>query len=137
MLAQLLELNGATKVVIASNKGIKIQTAKDLDVGDEYIPLGRVQDHSGEKIKKDYPYGLTVWCVQFAFQFKIGVGTTVFPQVEATGPEKIVNDSINYVRKESALLIYSLYADNGMVHWSPNMIFHKEFGQATAKRTWM
>ena len=41
MPAQLLKLNGATKVVIASKKGIKIQRARDLNAGDEYIPLDR------------------------------------------------------------------------------------------------
>jgi hypothetical protein len=30
------------------------------------------------------------------------------------------------VRKGGALLIYSLYAHNAMVHWSPGMIFQNE-----------
>jgi D-arabinitol dehydrogenase (NADP+) len=41
MLSQLLKLNGASKVVIAANKGIKMDIAKDLEAGDEYIELDR------------------------------------------------------------------------------------------------
>lgn len=41
MLGQLLKLNGASKVVIAANKGIKMDIAKDLEAGDVYIELDR------------------------------------------------------------------------------------------------
>jgi D-arabinitol dehydrogenase (NADP+) len=41
ILAQLLKLNGASRVVIAANKGIKMNIAKDLEAGDEYIELDR------------------------------------------------------------------------------------------------
>ncbi len=41
ILAQLLKLNGAAKVVIAANKGIKMDVAKQLDAGDQYIELDR------------------------------------------------------------------------------------------------
>ena len=61
VLAQLLKVNGATKVVIAANKGIKTQKAKELDAGDEYIELDRENSKpQWEQIKKDYPYGFDV-----------------------------------------------------------------------------
>ena len=61
VLAQLLKVNGATKVVIAANKGIKTQKAKELDAGDEYIELDRENpEPQWEQIKKDYPYGFDV-----------------------------------------------------------------------------
>jgi threonine dehydrogenase-like Zn-dependent dehydrogenase len=41
ILAQLLKLNGAMRVVIAANKGIKMDIAKQLEAGDEYIELDR------------------------------------------------------------------------------------------------
>ena len=41
MLSQLLKLNGASKVVIAANKGIKMDIAKDLEAADVYIELDR------------------------------------------------------------------------------------------------
>ncbi|KAF8488748.1 chaperonin 10-like protein [Gautieria morchelliformis] len=108
VLAQLLKLNGAIKVVIAANKGIKTQKARELNAGDDYIELDR--EHPGpqwEQIKKEYPYGFDV-------------------VVEATGSEKIVNDSINYVRKGGTLLLYGLYGADAMVHWSPAKVFLNE-----------
>jgi D-arabinitol dehydrogenase (NADP+) len=41
MLSQLLKLNGASKVVIAANKGIKMDIAKELQAADVYIELDR------------------------------------------------------------------------------------------------
>lgn len=61
ILAQLLKLNGAAKVVIAANKGIKTDIAKQLDAGDEYIELDRVNPGpQWEKLKADNPYGFDV-----------------------------------------------------------------------------
>ncbi|ETW75840.1 hypothetical protein HETIRDRAFT_156927 [Heterobasidion irregulare TC 32-1] len=108
VLAQLLKLNGASKVVIAANKGIKTDIAKSLDAGDVYIELDRDNaDAQWAKIKQDYPYGFDV-------------------VVEATGAEKIANDSINYVRRGGTLLIYGVYSDEALVHWPPSKIFGDE-----------
>ena len=41
MLAQLLKLNGASKIVIAANEGVKMRIAKELEVADVYIELDR------------------------------------------------------------------------------------------------
>jgi threonine dehydrogenase-like Zn-dependent dehydrogenase len=61
LLAQLLKLNGASKVVIAANKGIKTQIAKDLDAGDVYIELDRNNpEGQWQQLKQDYPYGFDV-----------------------------------------------------------------------------
>ncbi|KAF8662374.1 hypothetical protein AX16_001178 [Volvariella volvacea WC 439] len=61
ILAQLLKLNGASKVVIAANKGIKTKIAQDLDAGDEYVELDRSDpSKQWEKLKSDYPYGFDV-----------------------------------------------------------------------------
>jgi D-arabinitol dehydrogenase (NADP+) len=61
ILAQLLKLNGAARVVIAANKGIKTQVAQELQAGDEYIELDRQNPEAQwEKLKKDNPYGFDV-----------------------------------------------------------------------------
>ncbi|KZT70454.1 GroES-like protein [Daedalea quercina L-15889] len=108
VLAQLLKLNGATKVVIAANKGIKTDIAKQLGAGDEYVELDR-QDPGPqwEQLKKDNPYGFDI-------------------VVEATGSEKIANEAINYVRRGGKLMIYGVYDNAALVHWPPSKIFGDE-----------
>ena len=91
ILAQLLKLNGASRVVIAANKGIKMDIAKQLEAADEYIELDRQNPEAQwQKLKDDNPYGFDV-------------------VVEATGVEKLANDSINYVRRGGTLMIYGVY----------------------------
>ncbi|KIM85703.1 hypothetical protein PILCRDRAFT_816905 [Piloderma croceum F 1598] len=108
ILAQLLKLNGASRVVIAANNGIKIKIAKELEAGHEYIELDRQNPQAQwEKIKQENPYGFDV-------------------VIEATGSEKIANDSINYVRRGGTLMIYGVYANKALVHWPPSKIFGDE-----------
>ncbi|KAF9447138.1 GroES-like protein [Macrolepiota fuliginosa MF-IS2] len=108
ILAQLLKKNGASRVVIAANKGIKMDIAKQLDAGDEYIELDRQNpDPQWQKLKDDNPYGFDV-------------------VVEATGVEKLANESINYVRRGGTLMIYGVYENNALVHWPPSKIFGDE-----------
>lgn len=108
ILAQLLKQNGAHRVVIAANKGIKMDIAKQLDAGDEYIELDRQNPGpQWEQLKKDNPYGFDV-------------------VVEATGVEKLAQDSINYVRRGGTLMIYGVYENKAQVHWPPSKIFGDE-----------
>ncbi|TBU59404.1 NADP+-dependent D-mannitol dehydrogenase [Dichomitus squalens] len=99
VLAQLLKLYGATKVVVAANKGTKTELARKLAAADE----------SWEKLKKDHPYGFDV-------------------VVEATGSATVANDAINYVRRlgGGSLLVYSVYDPSALVQWSPAKIFIDE-----------
>ena len=61
ILAQMLKLNGASRVVIAANKGIKMDLAKQLDAGTEYIELERENPQSQWKqLKQANPYGFDV-----------------------------------------------------------------------------
>ncbi|KAK7451135.1 N-terminal acetyltransferase A complex catalytic subunit ard1 [Stygiomarasmius scandens] len=108
ILAQLLKLNGASRVVLAANKGIKMDIAKQLNAADEYIELDR-QNPEGQwkKLKEDNPYGFDV-------------------VVEATGVEKLANDAINYVRRGGTLMIYGVYENKALVHWPPSKIFGDE-----------
>ncbi|MBW0529330.1 hypothetical protein O181_069045 [Austropuccinia psidii MF-1] len=108
ILAQLLKLNGAQRVVLAANKGIKMDIARKIEAADEYIDLDR-KDAAAQwaQLKKDNPYGFDV-------------------VVEATGVESIVNDSINYVRRGGTLLVYGVYDNAARVSWSPTKIFSDE-----------
>ncbi|KAG9311768.1 chaperonin 10-like protein [Chiua virens] len=108
ILAQLLKLNGAVKVVIAANKGVKMDIAKQLDAGDEYIELDRKDpDAQWAKLKADNPYGFDI-------------------VVEATGVEKLANEAINYVRRGGTLMVYGVYENKALVHWPPSKIFGDE-----------
>jgi len=108
ILAQLLKLNGAARVVIAANKGIKMDIAKQLEAGDEYIEIDRQNpDPQWAKLKADNPYGFDI-------------------VVEATGVEKLANESINYVRRGGTLMIYGVYENKALVHWPPSKIFGDE-----------
>ncbi|KAK7046631.1 zinc-binding dehydrogenase [Favolaschia claudopus] len=108
ILSQLLKLNGASKVVIAANKGIKTDIARKLDAADEYVEIDRdAPDEHWAKLKKDYPYGFDA-------------------VVEATGSEKVANDSINYVRRGGTLMVYGVYTNEALVHWPPAKIFGDE-----------
>jgi len=104
----LLKLNGASNVVIAANKGIKTQVAKDIDAGDVVIELDRENpDTQWQKLKEDYPFGFDV-------------------VVEATGSAKVATEAINYVRRGGSLMIYGVYSNSAQVHWSPAKIFSEE-----------
>jgi len=108
ILAQLLKLNGASKVTLAANKGIKMDIARKLDAADDYIELDRTNPGpQWEKLKTDNPYGFDI-------------------VVEATGVEKIANDAINYVRRGGTLMVYGVYENKALVHWPPSKIFGDE-----------
>lgn len=108
ILAQLLKLNGASRVVIAANKGIKMDLAKQLDCGDEYVELDR-QNPAAQwaKLKEDNKYGFDV-------------------VVEATGVEKLAEESIYYVRRGGTLMVYGVYENKARVSWPPSKIFGDE-----------
>ncbi|KAI3602896.1 zinc-binding dehydrogenase [Moniliophthora roreri] len=108
ILAQILKINGASKVVIAANKGIKTRIAQELEAADEYIEIDRNDpEPSWRRLKEEYPYGFDA-------------------VVEATGSEKVANDSINYVRRGGTLMVYGVYANSAQVHWAPSKIFGDE-----------
>ncbi|EJT99312.1 GroES-like protein [Dacryopinax primogenitus] len=108
ILAQLLKLNGAVRVVLAANKGKKMEIAKQLGCADVYVELDREDPaHQWEQLKKDNPYGFDV-------------------VIEATGVEKLANDAINYVRRGGTLMVYGVYDNKALVHWPPGKIFGDE-----------
>ncbi|KAL4918263.1 chaperonin 10-like protein [Aspergillus aurantiobrunneus] len=108
ILAQLLRMNGGCHVVVCAPEGLKMELAKSLGAGDEYVGLSR-QDPSAQfnKLKADNPYGFDI-------------------VVEATGNVKILEDSINYVRRGGKLVVYGVYANKDRVSWPPSKIFGDE-----------
>lgn len=108
VLTQMLRQNGGCHVVVAAPEGLKMDLAKSLDAADEYVELSR-KDPSAqfEQIKKDNPYGFDI-------------------VVEATGSVKILEDSINYVRRGGKLVVYGVYANKDRVSWPPSKIFGDE-----------
>ncbi|KZV74185.1 GroES-like protein [Peniophora sp. CONT] len=108
VLAQLLKLNGASRVVIAANKGVKTELARKLGAGDELIELDRENpDSQWAKIKEANPYGFNI-------------------VVEATGVESVAQHALDYVRRGGKLLVYGVYDSSALVHWQPSKIFGDE-----------
>ncbi|KAF9523261.1 NADP+-dependent D-mannitol dehydrogenase [Crepidotus variabilis] len=108
ILSQLLKLNGASRVVIAANKGIKMDIAKKLRAADEYLELDReTPEAQWQKLKDDNPYGFDI-------------------VVEATGVDKLAQESIEYVRRGGTIMLYGVYQDKARVIWPPGKIFADE-----------
>jgi D-arabinitol dehydrogenase (NADP+) len=104
VLAQMLRQCGGCRVVIAAPGGLKMDIAKNLDAGDEYVELSRT-DASAQyaKLKAENPYGFDI-------------------VVEATGSVKILEDSIHYVRRGGKLVVYGVYSGKDRVSWPPSKI---------------
>lgn len=104
VLAQMLRMNGGCDVTVAAPVGLKMNLAQKLGAGDKYIELSR-QDASAQfaKLKEDNPYGFDI-------------------VVEATGSVKILEDSINYVRRGGKLVVYGVYSSAARVSWPPGKI---------------
>jgi len=108
VLAQMLRQNGGCHVVVAAPEGLKMDLAKSLGAGDVYIPLSRSSPQAQfDQIKKENPYGFDI-------------------VVEATGNAKILEDSINYVRRGGKLVVYGVYNNSARVTWPPSKIFGDE-----------
>ena len=116
ILAQLLRQCGGCRVVVAAPEGLKMDLAKSLEAGDEYVALSR-QDPSAqfEKLKKENPYGFDI-------------------VVEATGSVKILEDSINYVRRGGKLVVYGVYNNEARVSWPPSKICKYSFHLCSEQR---
>lgn len=104
----MLRQNGGCHVVVAAPAGLKMDLAKKLGAGDEYIELSRSEPEvQFNKLKAENPYGFDI-------------------VVEATGSPKILEDAINYVRRGGKLVVYGVYASSARVSWPPSKIFGDE-----------
>ncbi|KAF7540396.1 hypothetical protein G7Z17_g12198 [Cylindrodendrum hubeiense] len=108
MLAQLLRQNGGCKVTIAAPGGLKLDLAKSLEAADEYLELSRSEPAKQfAQLRAENPYGFDI-------------------VVEATGSVRILEDSINYVRRGGTLVVYGVYSNADRVSWPPSKIFGDE-----------
>jgi threonine dehydrogenase-like Zn-dependent dehydrogenase len=104
VLAQMLRQNGGCNVVVAAPQGLKMNLAQQLGAGDKYIELSRQNPQAQfDALKAENPYGFDI-------------------VVEATGSQKILEDSINYVRRGGKLVVYGVYSSEVRVSWSPAKI---------------
>lgn len=111
LLAQLLRQNGASRVVIAANRGPKTALAKSLRCADEFVEIDRNDSEmtikQWKELKEVNPYGFDV-------------------VIEATGNEGIATRAIEYVRRGGTLMVYGVYDTRALVTWSPSKIFGEE-----------
>jgi D-arabinitol dehydrogenase (NADP+) len=104
VLAQMLRQNGGCNVVVVAPQGLKMDLAQKLGAGDKYIELSRkAPEAQFDALKAENPYGFDI-------------------VVEATGSQKILEDSINYVRRGGKLVVYGVYSSDIRVSWSPAKI---------------
>ncbi|KAK2590336.1 hypothetical protein QQS21_011979 [Conoideocrella luteorostrata] len=107
-LAQLLRQNGGQHVTVASNKGKKMNLAKKLGCGDEYIELDRSNpEPQWEELGKKHPYGFD--CV-----------------IEATGSYVVAEKAMQLVAKGGKIMYYGVYNKDALVNVSPSKIFGDE-----------
>lgn len=107
-LAQLLRSNGGQHVVVASNKGKKMDLAKKLECGDEYVELDREDpEPQWEELKKRHPYGFDV-------------------VVEASGSHRVAEKAMDFVAKCGKLMYYGVYKKDALVTVAPSKVFQDE-----------
>ncbi|KAJ4373527.1 hypothetical protein N0V86_007668 [Didymella sp. IMI 355093] len=108
LLAQLIRMNGAAHLTIASKGGPKLDLARKLDIADAYTTISDDQPENDlEALKAANPYGFDI-------------------VVEATGAPTVLETSINYVRKGGKLVVYGVYDDKVKIAWSPFKIWENE-----------
>jgi D-arabinitol dehydrogenase (NADP+) len=107
-LGQLLRNNGGQHVVLASNKGPKMDLAKKLDCADEFIELDRADPQpQWDTLKKAHPYGFDV-------------------VVEASGSHQIAEMAFDFVAKRGKLMYYGVYDTAARVSLPPARVFRDE-----------
>jgi D-arabinitol dehydrogenase (NADP+) len=107
VLAQLLKLNGASRLVVAAPAGPKLDLAKKL-AADETVVIDR-QDHT---IHKNY----------LLERFKHGFDYVI----EATGSAHICESAIQFARLGGQVIVYGVYPEKDRLTWSPYEIFRRE-----------
>lgn len=107
-LAQLLKNNGGQHLVLASNKGPKMDLAKTLNCAHEYLELDR-RDASEQwaDLKTRYPYGFDV-------------------VVEASGSHAVLEKAIDYCARGGKLIYYGVYEKEALINISPSRVFSDE-----------
>lgn len=94
--------------MVASNKGPKMELAKKLGCGDEYVDLERENpEPQWAALKKKYPYGFDV-------------------VVEASGAHEVAERAMEHVAKCGKLMYYGVYKKEALVNVAPSKVFSDE-----------
>ncbi|CAG5159497.1 uncharacterized protein ALTATR162_LOCUS5612 [Alternaria atra] len=108
LLAQLIKINGAAHLTIASKPGPKLELARELGIADSYVTIS--DDNPGADmttLETNNPYGFDI-------------------VVEATGAPIVLEKAIEYVRKGGKLVVYGVYDESVKIAWSPFRIWENE-----------
>jgi D-arabinitol dehydrogenase (NADP+) len=107
VLAQLIKLNGAARLVVAAPPGPKLELAARL-AADEVVPIDRQNSETHRKrLRELSPKG---------FDYVI----------EATGVPAVCQEALNFVRRRGTLLAYGVYPENASVQINPFDLFRGE-----------
>ena len=107
VLAQLLKLNGAGRLVVAAPPGPKLELAGRL-AADEIVPMDRKNpDKHRVRLRELNPTG---------FDYI----------VEATGSAFVCEDALQFVRRGGTLLVYGVYPESETVRFNPFDLFRRE-----------
>jgi D-arabinitol dehydrogenase (NADP+) len=107
VLAQLLKLNGAGRLVVAAPPGPKLELAGRL-AADEIVPMDRKNpDKHRNRLRELTPTG---------FDYI----------VEATGSAFVCEDALQFVRRGGTLLVYGVYPESETVRFNPFDLFRRE-----------
>jgi D-arabinitol dehydrogenase (NADP+) len=107
VLAQLLKLNGAGRLVVAAPPGPKLELAGRL-AADEIVPMDRKNpDKHRNRLRELNPTG---------FDYI----------VEATGSAFVCEDALQFVRRGGTLLVYGVYPESETVRFNPFDLFRRE-----------
>lgn len=107
VLAQLVKLNGAARLVVAAPPGRKLDLASKL-AADEVVAMDR-QDPNlhGKRLQELSPNG---------FDYVI----------EATGAASVCEEALRYVRRRGTLLVYGVYPEKATARFNPFDLFRGE-----------
>ena len=107
VLAQLLKLNGAGRLVVAAPPGAKLELAGRL-AADDIVPMDRKNpDKHRNRLRELNPTG---------FDYI----------VEATGSAFVCEDALQFVRRGGTLLVYGVYPESETVRFNPFDLFRRE-----------
>ncbi|CAN9079305.1 unnamed protein product [Alternaria alternata] len=108
LLAQLIKMNGAAHLTIASKAGPKLDLARELDIADSYVTISDENPSDDmAALQTNNPYGFDI-------------------VVEATGAPTVLEKAIEYVRKGGKLVVYGVYDESVKIAWSPFRIWENE-----------
>src|SRR6516165_9934035 len=107
VLAQLLKMNGAARLVVAAPAGPKLDLVSRL-AADEVVPMDRQNNEVHRKrLQELSPKG---------FDYVI----------EATGAPAVCQEALSFVRRRGTLLVYGVYPENASVRFNPFDLFRGE-----------